>query len=91
MYLIDNGNLISPEVNVQLMLRGLKTIYGKKYLPTLLKSFGVKQIKEFFHEDKYHLLSDFYRDIQVRVLTDHEYRESIGKCKHRVKLRWVKT
>lgn len=90
MDLIENGNLVSPEVKVPLMLRGLKTLYGKKYLPILLKSFDVKKISDFFQEDKFYLLSDFYHDIQMRALTDHEYRESIGKNVHRVKLHWGK-
>lgn len=90
MDLIEYGNLVSPEVKVPLMLRGLQTLYGRKYLPNVLKSFDVKKVSDFFQEDKFHLLSEFYHDIQMKALTDHEYRESIGKNMHRVKLDWVK-
>ena len=50
------------------MLEGLKTVYGKKYLPKLFKSFDVKRAKDFFREDKYRLLSDFYHDIQLKCI-----------------------
>lgn len=93
MDLIEHGNLVSPEVKVPFMLKGLQTLYGKKYLPKLLKSFNVRRIEDFFHEEKYYLLSDFYHDIQLKALTDHEYRECLGKNSHRscdIKLPWEK-
>jgi hypothetical protein len=93
MDLIEHGNLVSPEAKVPLMIRGLETLYGRKYLPNILKSFDVKKVSDFFQEDKFYLLSDFYHDIQLRSLTDHEYRESIGRDVHRicdVKLPWEK-
>lgn len=89
MDLIDNGNLVSPEVKVPQMLQGLKTLYGKKYLSKLLRSFDVRKVEDFFRKDKFYQLSDFYHDAQNRVISDPEYRESIGKDIHRVKLFWV--
>lgn len=90
MDLIDNGNLVSTEVQVPLMLKGLKNLYGKKYLSKVLKSFNVKRIEDFFREDKFYQLSDFYHDAQNKVISDPIYRESIGKDVHRIKLSWVK-
>jgi hypothetical protein len=89
MDLIENGNLVSPEVKVPLMLQGLKNLYGKKYLSKILKSFDIKNIEEFFKEDKFYQLSDFYHEAQIRI-TDPEYRESQGIEVHRVKLFWMK-
>jgi len=90
MDLIEHGNLVSPEVKVPLMLGGLTTVYGKKHLPNIFRLFGVKKAKDFLREDKYRLLSDFYHDLQIKVLTDHDYRWSIGKETHKIKFHWVK-
>lgn len=89
MDLIANGNLVSPEVQVPLMLGGLENLYGKKYLSKVLKSFNVKRIEDFFKEDKFYQLSEFYHDAQSRI-TDFEYRESKGIEFQPVKFRWVK-
>jgi|HubBroStandDraft_2_1064218.scaffolds.fasta_scaffold270033_2 hypothetical protein len=90
MDLIENGNLVSPEVKVPQMLQGLKTLYGKKCLSKILKSFDVRKIEDFFMAEKFYQLSDFYHDAQNRIISDPEYRESIGIEVHRVKLSWVK-
>lgn len=57
-----DGKVKSTEIEVLLMMHGLKKIYGK-YLRDMIDTFGVKNMKEFmYNHDKFKELREFYME-----------------------------
>ena len=76
MMLVHDGNFISPEVEVSLMLHGLQKAYGKRTLKKVLKTFHVSKIEDFYTEEKFFIFSDFYKAVQADCLKKLKYKNA---------------
>ncbi len=57
-----NGKLVSPEIEVPLIIKGLSTVYGNKVVHVLKKSFPIKGLHDFIKNDLlFDALVNFYQ------------------------------
>jgi hypothetical protein len=73
-----NRNLVSPEIEVPFMLKGLTTIFGKESIVGVLKkSFHIDKIEDFEkHPLLFLSLSQFYRN-EVDYMAKLKKRKSV--------------